>query len=126
MLLSYSKLSITMKTLQKHYLRLIRRWPTDSLRSITAPDAFRRHLESRFVGQNNAVPDEKTELSQINALYSLLENRYSKKYETSDEMLKPAFNPSYYADLQAEMEAAPKRTWLQRKWLRWSRIVRMT
>ncbi len=50
----------------------------------------------------------------------------SMQYKTSEEMLRPAFNPSYYADLAAEMEEAPKRTWLQRQWLRWGKIVRFS
>lgn len=48
------------------------------------------------------------------------------KYPTSKDMMRPAFKPSYYEDLAAEMEAAPKRSWLQNQWLRWSKLVRLS
>ena len=46
------------------------------------------------------------------------------QYPTSEALLEPNFQPAYYANLMAEMEAAPKRGWLAQKWLRWSRFIR--
>jgi len=63
--------------------------------------------------------------AQINALYSLLENRYSSMYPTSPEMLRPQSKPEYYEDLAAEMEAAPKRGWWAQKMLRLRGMIRL-
>jgi cytochrome b pre-mRNA-processing protein 6 len=67
-----------------------------------------------------------SETAQINALYSLLENRYSKMYPTSPEMLRPQSRPEYYEELAREMEEAPNRSWWQRKWMRIAGIVRFS
>ncbi|KAI9654892.1 MAG: hypothetical protein M1831_005261 [Alyxoria varia] len=130
------------KTLQQHWLRIIRRWPADNLRAITFQSFMQRRLADRFLKlsdapQNNvqaneaqaslpSKPDEKVESEQVNALYSLLENRYSRLYPTSEEMMQPASKPSYYADLKAEMEEAPTRSWLRNKWLGLRRRVRFS
>jgi len=61
----------------------------------------------------------------LNALYSLLENRYSSMYPTSPEMLRPQSKPEYYEDLAAEMEEAPKRGWWAQKMLRLKGMIRL-
>lgn len=94
--------------------------------------------------------DAGKESEMVNVLYSLMENRYSKKvgwgverggcgvwndwmvadekmqYQCSERLLRPQFKPSYYEELAHEMEEAPKRSWLQQKWLRLSQIVRFS
>lgn len=89
------------QTLQKHYLRILRLWPRDPLRNVTFQAALSKRLEAPFptlssssspqgtVPENaaQAVPasgavkalDEGRALGEANALYSLLENRYSKQ-----------------------------------------------
>ena len=72
------------------------RWPKDKLRpECQFPDAIRRRVDRRFLpapaadtpGAAQAVApgpvDEKFELEQANALYSLLENRYSLQVRPS-------------------------------------------
>jgi len=39
-------------------------------------------------------------------------------------MLQPASRPNHYADLMRELDEAPRRSWLAKKWLRWSKLVR--
>lgn len=132
------------KAIQKHYLRIIRQWPVDHLRPVSFHDATRKRMTAKFLKPQvepplvqkavadgaqpatapAAKPDEKYEMEQVNALYSLLENRYSTMYKTSDDLLQPVFKPTYYTDLLLEMEEAPKRSWLMKKWLRWSGLVR--
>ncbi len=85
------------KTLALHYTRILRLWPQDALRGITFHDATRRRLTARILlpalppqtsvitnettatgtGTTPKPLDEKDEMEQVNALYSLLENRYS-------------------------------------------------
>ncbi|KAI9822558.1 MAG: hypothetical protein M1827_000277 [Pycnora praestabilis] len=83
----------------KQYLRALHYWPKDLLRpEVSFQNAMRRRIDRTFdpssqpkVVANEAqvtVPapfklDEKTELEQANVLYSLLENRYSKKVRTA-------------------------------------------
>ena len=84
----------------KHYQRILTSWPVDKLRpEVSFQKALQRRIDTRLKEtdsarslQNNIVAneaqvtvptpkpfDEKGELEQVNALYSLLENRYTKK-----------------------------------------------
>lgn len=54
---------------------------------------------------------ETKELQQVQALNSLLENRYSRAYPLPISMRKPASNPSHYDDVLKELEEAPSRSW---------------
>lgn len=56
--------------------------------------------------------DEAQESRQVNALYSLIENRYSKDYPMPQTLRNPASQPKHYDDLVKELEEAPDRTWL--------------
>jgi cytochrome b pre-mRNA-processing protein 6 len=73
-------------------MRALSRWPKDNLRpECQFQDAMRRRIERRFLPASspntptaaqavaNSAVDEKVELEQVNAIYSLLENRYSRK-----------------------------------------------
>ncbi|KAI9643663.1 hypothetical protein NHQ30_008285 [Ciborinia camelliae] len=61
----------------RHYILAITRWPQDALRPTAQfQDALRRRIERVSAAGKF---DEKRELAQVNALYSLLEDRYSRK-----------------------------------------------
>lgn len=64
------------------------------------------------------------EQAQVNALYSLLEDRYSKKYALSPGVLKPASSPEYYTKLMEEIEKAPKKSWWEAKVDEWKMKIR--
>ncbi|KAI9777694.1 MAG: hypothetical protein M1839_008613 [Geoglossum umbratile] len=128
-------------TTYRHYLRALRRWPIDVLRpELSFKTTIRRRVDARLLSkpppstspslpQSSATSqpiDETAELAQINALYSLLENRYSKKYPISDRFLQPTFNPTYYADLLAEIEEAPRRSWVGRMMNKWKGFLRFS
>jgi cytochrome b pre-mRNA-processing protein 6 len=83
---------MSQKIAYKHYLRALSRWPKDPLRpGCQFQDAMRRRIDKRYLpaapsdtpGAAQAVAnspiDEKVDLDQVNAIYSLLENRYSRK-----------------------------------------------
>lgn len=80
------------KLAYKHYIRALSRWPKDPLRpECQFQDAMRKRIDRRFLPVSspdapavagNAV-DERFELEQANVLYSLLENRYSRKVSSS-------------------------------------------
>ncbi|MCJ1470869.1 hypothetical protein MMC07_009516 [Pseudocyphellaria aurata] len=86
----------------KHYQRVLTQWPVDILRpNVCFQDVMKRRIDKRLLPSSSTasrqpqdrvvanealatpVPDqpfdEKGELEQVNVLYSLLENRYSKK-----------------------------------------------
>jgi cytochrome b pre-mRNA-processing protein 6 len=56
--------------------------------------------------------NELHELSQTNALYSLLENRYMHENPMPAKLRRPASNPEHYDVLVRELEEAPGRSWL--------------
>ncbi|PBP19713.1 hypothetical protein BUE80_DR009437, partial [Diplocarpon rosae] len=121
----------------KHYIRALSRWPKDELRpECQLSDAVRRRVEQRFLpassetapkaGQRIAGSpiDEKLELEQANALYSLLENRYSRKYPIAGSLMMPKSNPNHYTNLIKELSEAPKSSWLERTVKRWKGFLR--
>lgn len=80
------------KIAYKHYIRALARWPKDTLRpECQFQDVMRKRLDRRFLPTSspesqsaatavaNSAVDERLELEQANILYSLLENRYSRK-----------------------------------------------
>jgi cytochrome b pre-mRNA-processing protein 6 len=64
------------------------------------------------------------EQAQVNALFSLLENRYSTKYALSPAVFKPASAPEHYTKLMDEIERAPKKTWWEAKLDQWKMKIR--
>ena len=66
----------------------------------------------------------KLEQAQVNALFSLLENRYSTKYALSPGVLKPTSAPEHYTRLMEEIERAPKKTWWEAKVDQWKMKIR--
>ncbi|KAF2278406.1 uncharacterized protein EI97DRAFT_431631 [Westerdykella ornata] len=129
-------------TIAKHYTRLLTLWPKDPLRR----EPFTKVIERRaapYGVQPLRSPDSKSatnvksegnrtaaalnpsrELPQVNALYSLLSNRYSTLYPTSPALLKPASNPEHYDRLIADIERAPNKSWLQAMWDNWKMKIR--
>ncbi|TKX24473.1 hypothetical protein C1H76_3080 [Elsinoe australis] len=121
----------------KHYARLASRWPQDVLRPETR---FQKVLMARTESapspnpeiqgflEKVLGPDQKpraAELKEANALYSLLENRYSKASPLSTDMMKPKSDPEYYSRLERELEATPSRSWFGKVFNRVKGLVRL-
>ncbi len=51
-------------------------------------------------------------MRQVNALYSLLENRYANGSPMSEKLRRPSSDPEHYDVLVQELEEAPNRSWL--------------
>ncbi|KAI6245834.1 hypothetical protein HI914_06162 [Erysiphe necator] len=98
-----------------HYLRALSKWPQDALRpECQFKDSVRKRVDKLFLRNTTAVTiseriNEKSELEQVNALYHLLENRFSQRYPLRGLLMKPESNPNYYSDLVTELERAPSR-----------------
>ncbi|KAF4622790.1 hypothetical protein G7Y89_g14235 [Cudoniella acicularis] len=120
----------------KHYLRALSRWPKDPLRpDCQFQDIMQKRIDRKFLpskpkeGEDKPLVapsaiNEKAELEQVNALYSLLGNRYTQKYTLSKEFMKPASNPEHYTNLIKELEEAPTRSWWGNVLNRWKGAVR--
>jgi len=110
----------------KHYIRALARWPKDALRpDCQFQDVIRRRVDKRFLPVEGQKPaNEKVELEQVNALYSLLANRYTQKYQLTGNLMKPKSNPTHYTDLVQEMEEVPHRTWWGNLTNRWKGFLR--
>jgi cytochrome b pre-mRNA-processing protein 6 len=129
----------------KQYTRLLALWPKDALRpaqpfsraiehraspygvKAVEPSAEAAKVPSAPAPAKDLAPaarNPQLEQAQVNALFSLLENRYSKKYPLSPAVFKPASSPEYYDRLMAEIEAAPKKTWWQSKVDGWKNKIR--
>ncbi|PSN62891.1 hypothetical protein BS50DRAFT_603497 [Corynespora cassiicola Philippines] len=131
-------------TIAKQYARLLALWPKDPLRP-NLP--FTRAIEFRAApygvkpiapteeGKPASKPDSASspalskldpalEKANINALFSLLENRYSKKYPITQDVLKPKSNPEHYDRLMEEIARAPTKSWLSAKIDEWKMKIR--
>lgn len=107
------------EALRRTYTAALTHWPKDPLRpTCQLQDVLSKRLaeSNKFPGENNKNPG-----AQVNALVSLLGNRYLHKYPTSPApesatggMLSPRSNPTYYDDLMRDLDAAPTRSWGQR------------
>ncbi|KAI0157128.1 hypothetical protein GGR52DRAFT_565405 [Hypoxylon sp. FL1284] len=105
---------------QRHILRALSQWPTDTLRpQVQFQDVLRKHFEA------SSSLSEEEQLKQANALYSLLDNRYKKKYPITGTLLRPKSHPTYFTDLIKELEEAPSRSYIDRLLLRIKGVVRL-
>ncbi len=142
------------QVIQKQYRAAFARWPKDQLRpDVQLQELLNQHLAERLAGQRigstpvtdeairratSRIPaapaaDDVTQLRQVNALVSLLDDRYKKSVRVFvwwtcggstaalttqsgvlSTLLNPRSNPTYYGDLMTELEEAPKRSLLGR------------
>ncbi|OJD10424.1 hypothetical protein ACJ73_09795 [Blastomyces percursus] len=127
------------KTLSAHINRLISRWPSDPVRPSAV--SVQTYLKTRLPPTTIAIspssspspqtatttaPQSQTREQQrqqqrsqlssasINALYSLLENRYEKQYPLPQNLRHPRSAPSHYDDVLREFREAPGRGWVKR------------
>ncbi|THY72219.1 hypothetical protein D6C87_06534 [Aureobasidium pullulans] len=123
----------TRQQASKHYARILSQWPVDRLRpEISFQSVLKKRLEAAPVAQVNQAntaqtqaPKARNELREINALYSLLENRYSSTYPLSNAMMHPASAPEHYTTLVKELDEVPDRTFFQRIASRFKGMVRL-
>ncbi|KAI1385179.1 uncharacterized protein F4822DRAFT_412275 [Hypoxylon trugodes] len=105
---------------RNHILRALSQWPKDTLRpQIQFHDVLRKRFE-----QSSNSPEQE-QLQQANALYSLLDNRYKRKYPITGTLLHPKSNPTYFSNLVQELEEAPNRSSMERLWLRLKGVIRL-
>ncbi|OAL54982.1 hypothetical protein IQ07DRAFT_640440 [Pyrenochaeta sp. DS3sAY3a] len=130
-------------TIAAQYTRILALWPKDALRpNLPFTRAIEHHGQPYGVqplastaqattpkpatpaqGKPLSPPNPQLEHAQVNALFSLLENRYSTKYPLSPAVLRPVSAPEHYTKLMQEIEAAPKKTWWEAKLDQWKNKI---
>ncbi|KKZ60274.1 hypothetical protein EMCG_04985 [[Emmonsia] crescens] len=125
--------TLTPQTISAHISRLISRWPSDPVRpsSVSVQTYLKTRLPTSSPSSSTtttaaaAQPQSQSQQSQsqqqqqlsassINALYSLLENRYEKQYPLPQNLRHPRSAPSHYDDVLREFREAPGRGWVRR------------
>ncbi|KAL5120364.1 hypothetical protein ACEQ8H_001654 [Pleosporales sp. CAS-2024a] len=127
-----------------HYARLLALWPKDALRPnlpftraieyrglpygvtplAAAPAVAKQHAAPVKARQPAVARPAQLEHAQVNALFSLLENRYATTYPLSDATFRPQSAPDHYDRLMREIERAPRKTWWQAKLDEWKMKIR--
>ncbi|CAK7237931.1 hypothetical protein SEUCBS140593_010208 [Sporothrix eucalyptigena] len=120
----------------KIYKAAFARWPKDLLRpDVQLQDVLGgQNLSDRLGGRRSAASpvtdvaiqmatgrapanpstSDLAQLRQVNALYSLLDDRFKTQHQLKGTLLTPRSNPTYYNDLVTELEEAPTRSFLGR------------
>ncbi|KAL3491628.1 hypothetical protein BJX62DRAFT_204717 [Aspergillus germanicus] len=106
---------------------LLKHWPADPIRpaSVSVHTYLQSHLTPSAHPSKDSTTSRKISESSLNALSSLLEDRYARRYPLSPKLRRPASNPDHYDNLIREFEEAPSRDWLGRLWKRLSGQFRL-
>ncbi|KAL4788216.1 hypothetical protein BJX76DRAFT_316669 [Aspergillus varians] len=109
-------------TTQSRLATLLKHWPADPIRPSSV--SVQTYLQSRLSPSQPAQPSKNSTTtpaptgtisdSSLNALSSLLEDRYARRYPLSPKLRHPASNPDHYDNLIREFDEAPSRDWLGR------------
>jgi cytochrome b pre-mRNA-processing protein 6 len=91
------------------------KWPRDPLRpECQLQDVVGKRLEKELSSSSLSAAETEAQLKQVNALYSLVENRYQNKYKIVGNLMEPRSNSTHYTDLIKELQEAPNRTFFGR------------
>lgn len=102
--------------MSKHFQRALGHWPKDLLRPHASfANVVKKRIETK-------PPTE----AETNALFTLLENRYQKRYPLSKATWEPESDPEYYGRLQVELHEAPDRSMLERFITKVGSMIRMS
>lgn len=128
----------TQKSIQTRISHLLNHWPSDPvrpasvsvqnyLRSRLPPQSLSQQSQPQPQSQSQSPPAPGAELSEssLNALSSLLENRYARRYPLPPKLRRPASNPDHYDNVIKEFAEAPSRDWLGRLGKRMKGLFRM-
>ncbi|KAE8356905.1 hypothetical protein BDV28DRAFT_126394, partial [Aspergillus coremiiformis] len=97
---------------------LLKHWPSDLVRpsSVSVQTYLQAHLPQTSETpskqpQQRSPQSQPTPLSEssLNALSSLLEDRYARRYPLPPKLRRPASNPDHYDNLIREFSEAPSR-----------------
>ncbi|KAK8196931.1 hypothetical protein IWZ00DRAFT_542309 [Phyllosticta capitalensis] len=104
-------------TIARHYARIASLWPVDTLRPAlsfqSALNKRQKAVTSTSSSSSATTTPPPQESRDLNALYSLLDNRYKRTYPLSPRFLRPNSKATYYEDLMQELERSTQRNWWQ-------------
>ncbi|KAH1903508.1 hypothetical protein KXW02_006873 [Aspergillus fumigatus] len=120
------------QSIQNRISHLLKHWPTDPVRPASV--SVKTYLQSRLqpTQSQQAQPQQaqpsKVEISEasLNALSSLLEDRYARRYPLPPKLRRPASNPDHYDNVVKEFEEAPGRDFWGRMGKRLRGLFRFT
>ncbi|GFF53714.1 hypothetical protein IFM51744_08178 [Aspergillus udagawae] len=127
-----SKSALNPQTIQNRISHLLKHWPADRVRpaSVSVQNYLQSHLPTTQPqqAQPQQAPPSKTEISEasLNALSSLLEDRYARRYPLPPKLRRPAANPDHYDNVVKEFEEAPGRDFWGRVGKRLGGLFRFT
>ncbi|KAG2027434.1 hypothetical protein GB937_001177 [Aspergillus fischeri] len=122
-----SKPTLNPQTIQNRISHLLKHWPTDPVRPASV--SVQTYLQSRLQPtQPQQAQPSKVEISEasLNALSSLLEDRYARRYPLPPKLRRPASNPDHYDNVVKEFEEAPGRDFWGRMGKRLRGLFRFT
>ncbi|EYE91138.1 ubiquinol-cytochrome c reductase complex assembly factor 2 [Aspergillus ruber CBS 135680] len=133
-----SKPPVRPQTLQTRISHLLSHWPSDPVRPASV--SVQTYLQTRVSQastQNAAASQQQQHLPQnqqpqemseasLNALSSLLEDRYTRRYPLSQKLRRPASSPDHYDNVVREFEEAPERDWFGRLGKRLKGLLRFS
>ncbi|PWY88491.1 hypothetical protein BO70DRAFT_377968 [Aspergillus heteromorphus CBS 117.55] len=109
------------QAIQTRIAHLLKHWPVDNVRpaSVSVQTYLQASLSQANAAESQQKQPQQTppvniSQSSADALSSLLEDRYARRYPLSPRMRHPASNPDYYDNLLREIDEAPSRDWLGR------------
>ncbi|GKZ21092.1 hypothetical protein AbraIFM66951_002475 [Aspergillus brasiliensis] len=118
---------------------LLKHWPIDKVRPSSV--SVQNYLQACLLPSSTTTTTEQSSQKQpqqegqlqkvnideksLNALSSLLEDRYARRYPLSPRLRRPASNPDHYDNVIREFDEAPDRDWLGRIKKRLSGLLRM-
>ncbi|KAG0159859.1 Cytochrome B pre-mRNA-processing protein 6 [Penicillium digitatum] len=113
--------TLSPRSLQSRLTHVLKHWPSDAVRPASV--SVQSYIQSRLQTANKSSPISE---SSVNALESLLNNRYARKYPMPEKLRRPASNPDHYDNVVREFAEAPNRDWFGRVKKRLAGIIRLT
>jgi hypothetical protein len=130
------------QAIQSRISHLLAHWPADPVRPASVSvhsylqarlaevDPTKQSQQQRTTAQTTQPPPspdaQGLSESSLNALSSLLEDRYARRYPLSPRLRRPPSDPDYYDNLIREFEEAPSRDWWGRLGKRVKGLFRFT
>ncbi|KAL1852684.1 hypothetical protein Plec18167_009610 [Paecilomyces lecythidis] len=111
-----SKPSLRPQSIQSRITHILNHWPSDPVRPASV--SVQNYLQSKLSQAPSDKGSQTAPISQssLDALSSLLEDRYARRYPLPAKLRRPASDPDHYDKVVQEFELAPSRDW-------WGRVT---
>lgn len=100
---------------QQRVAYLLKHWPSDPVRpaSVSVQSYLQSHLSRPSKSPDKSQQQSTAPISEssLNALSSLVSNRYARRYPLAPRLRRPQSNPDHYDNVVKEFAEAPTRDW---------------